>query len=138
MSTIQEIIDEITEKLKAIPDSVAYAWDVPRIATTPAVLVGLPERVGYRTAYNGRGKTINLTVVVLVGMANARSSQKNLLKLMETTGAQSLFRLADSQFTSYTTCDDVTVVDCEPDVFRNAGNDYLGAEFSINVTATGA
>lgn len=138
MSTVQEIIDEITEKLKAIPDSVAYAWDVPRIATTPAILVGLPERVSYRTAYNGRGKKISLTATVLVGMANARASQKNLLELMESTGAQSLFRLVDSQFTTYTTCDDVTVVDCEPDVFRNAGNDYLGAEFSIDVTATGA
>lgn len=135
--TIQAIIEEITGKLSALDSVVAYEWDVKRIASVPAALVGLPERVEYRTTY-GRGKKIRVTAVVLVGDANARASAKALMEFIETSGERSIFRAVDSQYTAYTTCDDVTVVDCEPDHFRVAGNEYLGAEFAIDVTATGA
>lgn len=134
---IQDIINEITAKLKEIPDSVAYEWDVERVATTPAILVGVPERVEYRTSY-GRGKKITITAVVLIGKANARAAAKKLLKFVDNTGPESVFRMIDSQYTDYTTCDDVTVVQAEPDIFVNAGISYLGAEFSIDVTSTGA
>lgn len=136
--TNQAIINEITAKMKAVDGVVAYEWDTKRIATTPAVLVGLPDRVQYRSSYNPRSRKLTLTMVVLVGDANARSSNKKLMEFIENDGERSVFRLVDSQFTDYTTCDDVTVVDCEPDVWLNAGNPYLGAEFTIDVTATGA
>lgn len=136
--TIQASLEEITGKISAMAGVVAYEWDVKRIATTPAVVVGLPERVEYRTAYSGRGKKIRITATLLVGDANARASAKTLTEFIETDGERSFFRAVDSQFTSYTTCDDVTVLSCEPDQFIVAGNTYLGAEFEIDVTATGA
>lgn len=135
---IQAIIEEIAAKVSAVDGVVAYGWDAERIATTPAVLVGLPERVGYRTTYSRRGKKITLTLVVLVGKANARAAHKKLLAFMENSGDRSVFRLVDSEFTDYTTCDEVTVVDAEPDYWINAGVQYLGAEFTLDVIATGA
>lgn len=137
-STIQEILDEITGKMSALAGVVAYAWDKGKITTTPAVLVGLPDRTQYRTAYSRRGKKLTVTLVVLVGKANERAAQKNLLPFIENSGERSVFKVLDSEFTTYTTCDDVTVVECEPDIWINAGTHYLGAEFTIDVTATGA
>lgn len=138
MSTIQSILDEIQGKVSAVDGVVAYAWDVPKITTTPAVLVGLPGRTQYRTSYSRNGKKLTVSMVVLVGKANARAAHKNLLEFMENSGERSVFKLVDSEFTNYTTCDDVTVVDSEPDIWINAGVQYLGAEFTIDVTATGA
>jgi len=138
VSTIETILAEISGKVAAVPGVVAYAWDADKISTTPAVLIGMPDRTQYRTSYSRNGKKLTVTLVVLVGKANARAAHKNLLSFMENSGERSIFRLVDSEFTIYTTCDDVTVVDSEPDVWINAGNSYLGAEFTIDVTATGA
>ncbi|HSL51985.1 MAG TPA: hypothetical protein VK878_23185 [Candidatus Deferrimicrobiaceae bacterium] len=134
----QAIIDEVTAKLKALPGAVAYEWDVKRIATTPAFLVGLPDRIAYRTTYNRNSRKLTLTVVVLVGDANTRSSTKKLMDLTEPANPNGFFQLVDSQFVPYSTCDDVTVVDCEPDMWINAGVSYLGAEFTLDIIATGA
>lgn len=136
-ATIRSILDEITDKMSALPGVVAYAWDKSKITTTPAVLVGLPDRAQYRTSYSRRGKRLTVTVIVLVGKADDRAAQNNLLPFMENAGPMSVFLTLDSEFTDYTTCDDVTVVECEPDVFINSGIHYLGAEFTIDVTATG-
>lgn len=138
MSSIEEIIEEIAGKMAALDGVVAYPWDVKRIATVPAVLVGLPERVGYRTAYSRKGKKVTLSLVVLVSNVDARSAHKKLSAFIDNSGERSVFKVVDSEFTTYTTCDDVTVVDSEPDIWINAGNQYLGAEFTIDVTATGA
>ncbi len=135
---IRAVLDEIAGKMAAIPGVVAYAWDKSKITTTPAVLVGLPDRTQYRTQYSRRGQKLTVTLIVLVGKANDRSAQNNLLPFMENSGPLSVFGAVDSEFTTYTTCDDVTVVECEPDVYINAGTHYLGAEFTIDVTATGA
>ena len=135
---IEDILNEIAAKVRAVDGAVAYEWDNDRIATVPAVLVGLPDRVMYRTVYGPRSKKLTVSLVVLVSRANARSAQKTLLPFIENEGDRSVFRLVDSAFTTYTMCDDVTVVECEPDVWINAGVSYLGAEFTLAVTATGA
>lgn len=137
-ASIRNILDEITDKLAALPGMVSYAWDKSKITTTPAALVGLPDRTQYRTSYSRKGKKLTVTAIVLVGKANERAAQNNLLPFMENDGPLSVFLTLDSEFTDYVTCDDVTVVECEPDVFINAGVHYLGAEFTIDVTATGA
>lgn len=137
-ATIVDILDEIAAKVRAVPGVVSYEWDVERIATVPAVLVGLPDRAQYRTSYSRRGKKLTISLVVLVSKSNARAAQKKLLPFMENSGPQSVFLLVDSEFTTYATCDDVTVVECTPDIWINAGVPYLGAEFIIDVTATGA
>lgn len=134
---IRAIIDEIASKASAPTGVVSYAWDAKRIATVPAVLVGLPEKTTYRTSYSRTGKKIELSLVVLVAEANARSAQNTLLDFLEMDGERSVFRLVDSAFTTYTSCDDVTVVDSEPNYWTAAGVKYLGAEFTIDVTATG-
>lgn len=136
-SDIQSILDEISGKMSALDGVVSYPWDVPRVATTPAVLVGIPERVQYRTAYSRKGKKLTVTLVVLVAKANDRAANKRLNEFIDNAGVRSVFRNVDSEFTAYTTCDDVTVVESEPDIFVNAGTSYLGAEFQIDVTATG-
>jgi hypothetical protein len=137
-SDIESILDEISGKMAALSGVVAYAWDKGNITTTPAVLVGLPDRVGYRTTYSRKGKSLAITLVVLVGKSNERAAHKNLLPFLENSGERSVFRVIDSAFTTYTTCDDVTVLDGEPGIWVSAGTQYLGAEFTINVTATGA
>jgi hypothetical protein len=137
-ASIREILEEISDKLARLPGVVAYAWDKSKITTTPAALVGLPDRTRYRTSYSRTGKRLTITAIVLVGKADDRAAQNNLLPFMENSGPMSVFTTLDSEFTDYVTCDDVTVVECEPDVFINAGVHYLGAEFTIDVTATGA
>jgi hypothetical protein len=136
-ATIASILAEITDKVKALPGVVAYEWDNDRIATVPAALVGLPDRTQYRLAYSKYGKKLTVSLVVLVSKANARAAQKTLLPFIESSGDRSIFRVVDSEFTHYSTCDDVTVVECEPDIWINAGVPYLGAEFTLDVTATG-
>lgn len=135
---IQSILDEISGKMAALDGVVAYAWDAKRIATTPCVMVGLPDRTRYRTSYSRNGKKLTVTMVVLVSEANARAAHKKLLPFLENSGERSVFRVVDSEFTDYETCDDVTVVEAEPDYWINNGVQYLGAEFQIDVTATGA
>lgn len=137
-STIEEIIAEISGKMNALDGVVSYSWDSDRISTVPAVLVGLPRRTQYRTAYSRRGKKFTISMVVLVSRANARSAHLKLVEFLENSGARSVFRTVDSEFTTYTTCDDVTVVEAdEPEIWINNGVQYLGVEFTIDVTATG-
>lgn len=137
-ATIEEILDEIAGKMAALSGVTAYAWDADRISSTPAVMVGLPERTQYRLSYSPKGKKFTVTLVVLVGKASARGAHKKLLPFIENTGDRSVFRTVDSAFTTYEHCDDVTVVDSESDIWINNAVQFLGAEFTIDVTATGA
>lgn len=137
-AAIEEILSEISGKMAALDGVVSYSWDADRIATVPAVLIGLPRRTQYRTSYGARGKTLTVTMVVLVSRASARGAHLKLVPFLENSGPRSVYRTVDSAFTAYTTCDDVTVVEAdEPEVWINNGVQYLGVEFTIDVTATG-
>ena len=97
MSTLVEIADALTARLKTIP-----AFDqnvlnvVRRPATYPAAIVVPAEIPEYGTVLDGTGGRLNIAVMVLVGVVDAEQ-QQSLFPFLDWSGASSIPAAVNAQ-----------------------------------------
>lgn len=116
-----------------IPRSFAYP---PDKVSPPAFIVELPEVVEFDATYGRGSDTMAIPAVVLVARADDRSAVKNLLPYLDGAGGTSIKAALENG--SYTAMNTVHVRQAELAVFTFAAVDYLGIEFTINITGKGA
>lgn len=134
---IQDVMDEIGEKLATIPKLRVYAYNVDKIPP-PGAIVGLPESVDFDATY-GRGvDTLTIPVWVMVARANAQASGTQLAAYLDGSGDRSVKAAVDSSNTNtYTSCDEVTVTTAVPGSYTSGGVELLGVEFTVAVEGQG-
>ncbi|MCE7008732.1 hypothetical protein LWC34_38865 [Kibdelosporangium philippinense] len=130
---LADVMEALADRARTlIPRSFAYP---PDKISPPTFLLDLPEAVDYDGTY-GRGMdSLRLTALVLVGRAENRASVRNLLPYVDGSGRQSVKALLESGM--YSAMDTVHVSQAELAVYKFAAIDYLGAEFTINITGSG-
>lgn len=131
---VQDVMEELAAKASAVvPRSFAYP---PDKISPPTFLIELPEKVDFDGAYDRGMDSLTLPAMMLVGRSSDRSSVKNLLPYLAGSGDQSVKQALESG--PYTAMDTVQVAEAELGFYRFADIEYLGAEFTINITGSGA
>lgn len=135
---IQDVRDEIGEKLGAIPQLRVYPYNVDKVPP-PGAIVGLPESIDFDATYGRGSDTITIPLWVMVARANAQAADAQLAEYLDGSGARSVKAAVDSSNTNtYTSCDTVTVQRAVPVALPSGGVDLLGAEFTVTVTGSGS
>jgi hypothetical protein len=130
------LLEEMSTALSVIP---AFAADTKRHTglaariTPPCVLIEPRPTIDYQGTYEGDVPdgmdTFVVEVTALVALMGARSSWGELGPYLSRSGPSSI---RDALHTyDYTTCSDVFVDSAELVVATYAGNQYLGATFSV-------
>lgn len=128
---LANVVAELEARLKTIAGLRVYPWGTENL-TPPGCVITMPRRITVRSVA-GRGSRIeDLSVVVAVGRASARTAPKDLSPFVSTEGAQSIKYVLETG--TYTAFDVVEVTSIELDFLTLAGTDYLGAMINTNVT----
>lgn len=131
------VMDEIAERLRAAPSLAGrtYAYP-PATVSAPAAIVSYPTR-GEFDQTSGRGvDKMTGVVVVVVGRPTERQTRDLITKYIDGFGAESVKSLVDGDG-DYASCDSVTVVDWETDVYTIGAVDYLTAVFALDIWGPG-
>ena len=131
------VSEEVRTALAGITGLRRPAWGVEKISP-PAAIVALPGRVEYDETY-GRGKDRypDLTVVVLAGRPDARTSRAVIAAYANGSGPKSVKATLEAY--AWTTCDLVVVKTCEFDATATySGVNYLAAIFTLDIIGKGA
>lgn len=132
---LADVMQQLADRADTIPGLRCFAYP-PNKITPPAFEVDLPERVNFDGTY-GRGLDfIRLTANVLVSRANDRASVVEIVPYIAGSGPKSIKEVLESG--EYTAMDVVHIPECEFAIFPVAGNTYLGAQFTIDITGSGA
>lgn len=135
---IQDIMDEIGQKLAAIPKLRVYQYNVDKLPP-PGAIVGLPETIDFDATYGRGSDSLTIPVWVMVARASAQAAGAQLAAYLDGTGARSVKAAVDSSSTNtYSSCDTVTVQRAVPDGYISGGVELLGAEFTVHVAGSGS
>lgn len=137
MATITGLRTALATNLDTITGLRTHATAPGQIAS-PAAVIHL-EQVDYDSAM-GRGlDEYTFSVRVYVSAANDRKSQDNLDAYLASSGAGSVKAAIESDRTLGGAACDVRVTAASGyALYQYAGSDYLAAEWSVTVYATGA
>lgn len=127
---------EITEAIGSIDRlrGRAHHYSVRKL-TPPAFLIDLPEEMNPHGAYEGGLSTWTVPFCVVVGAVLAESSEAALAEFTDEDGPRSVIRAVEDRI--YTSCSGVVVTQVRPAAMTFAGVQFLGAEFSSDVTGKG-
>jgi hypothetical protein len=132
---VKDVMEALAGQASTIAGLRCFAYP-PAKVSPPTFLVELPETVDFDGAY-GRGvDSLTIPAIVLVGRAEDRASVKNLLPYVDGAGDSSIKQALEQRV--YTAMDTVHVSQVELGFYTFAGIEYLGAEFTINITGSGA
>jgi hypothetical protein len=132
---VKDVMEALANQAKTITGLRCFAYP-PDSIEPPTFLVELPETIDFDGTY-GRGvDSLTLPAMLLVARSDDRTSVKNLLPYVDGSGAKSIKAVLESG--TYTAMDTVHVSQCELAVYTFAAVNYLGADFTINLTGSGA
>ena len=77
----------------------------------------------------------SMPVYMVTGRADMKSARDTVSAWTDGGGNQSLKRFLDNE--RYTSCDDVTVLSAEFDIFKLAGIDYVVAVLMLDISGSG-
>lgn len=131
---LAQVMDEVAAALGTIDGLRVHAYPATSV-TPPAAVVLMPRRYTYDETYGRGSDRITLPVAVMAGRATERGARDALAGYLAGGGPGSV-KAAIEQFPgrSY---DSVRVVDVDIDVFTEAGVDYWGAVFELDIYGTG-
>jgi hypothetical protein len=133
------ILEDVMEQLATQADTIAglRAFDIPLgPVNPPTFFLELPEDINYDGTYSRGMDALTLTGVLLIGKAASRESAVAIRPYLNGSGAQSIKTVMESG--TYTAMDTVHVSHAELAVYTFAAVAYLGAEFTIEITGSGA
>lgn len=132
------VVDELTSKLDGIAGLRAFGYPVGQLPF-PGAIVGLPDDVTFDQTYGRGSDAMTLPVWVMVGRGDERAGALALLPYLDGSGAKSVKAALDNTTSNvYTSCDTVTVTMAVPGTYTYNGVDAFGAEFTVQVTGSGA
>lgn len=131
---IATVMDELGTATGTIAGLRQFPYWASKV-TPPAAVVSWPE-IDYDNTYARGSDRLTVPLTVVVGNVNARASRDQLAKYMAGAGASSVKQAVEAHTT--TAWDVARVVSASVATFTIAGNEYLGAEFSIDVVGSGS
>lgn len=135
---VTEVVAEIAEKLDTIPGLRVFPYAAGKVPV-PAAIVGLPDEIAFDQTF-GRGMdAMTLPMWVLLSQADIKSATDRLADYLNGSGSESVKAAVDSTNTNtYSACDTVTITSAVVGSFGSGGVDYLGAEFTVQVSGSGS
>ncbi len=126
---IGQVMDEVGEAIKAIPELRVFPYFADRV-TPPAAVVGFPEIVHDATMARGADR-LTLPVALLVSRVDSRTARDRLLALQVQVKAA----IEDHEPSAYDSARVTGVVFNHSYPF--AGVEYDAAEFTIDIIGSG-
>lgn len=136
---VEAVMQEIGAKLGAIMGLRVFPYNVGKVPP-PGAIVGLPDDIAFDRTY-GRGvDAMTIPVWVMVSKASDRAANHELTAYLSGSGAKSVKAAIDSRpgGNHYLSCDTVIVTTAETGAYTSGGVDLLGAEFTVQITGSGA
>lgn len=135
---VKAVAEELAGKLDAIDGLRAFGYPVAQLPF-PGAIVGLPDEIQFDQTYGRGSDAMTFPVWVMVGRADERAAVLELLPYLDGAGDKSVKTALDNTTTNtYTECDTVTVTTAVPGTYSYNGVDAFGAEFTVQVTGSGA
>lgn len=129
---LAETMDDLSEALATVSGLRFYAW--PNFAATPPCgIVGYPDQIDYDLTFQANtghssGDHAIFKVWLVVGDQVTRTARDSISKYVSSDDAKSI-KLAVESHVDFT----CQVKDCKIVNVNMGGNDYLAAEFQIEV-----
>jgi hypothetical protein len=132
---LEDVMEELAAALGTIPGLRATPFPTMK-PNVPQGMVMYPTRIDYDQTF-GRGMdSMEIPVVVVVGITTDLSTRKALSFYCDGKGAKSV--KAALEVRTYTAMDEVQVVSVEFLEVTYNGIPYLAAEFTLNIAGQGA
>lgn len=129
---IADVQKEIGTRLETVGLR-AFPYSADRISP-PAAIVALPEEITFDLTYGRGSDRLSVALYVVVGRSDARTSNDRLSAYLDGSGASSVKAVVESG--TYTAFDSVQVKTARPGSFTIGGVEYLGAEFTLDITGS--
>lgn len=136
---LADVMDEIAEQLRTIPDLRVYAYPPDNIQI-PAAVVDLPQSINYDVTY-GRGMDrMMIPVAVLVGRVDARTSRDAIAPFFDGSGSRSIKTVIEAGTYQSFDASSLRVAAAEDpfEVWTVANVAYLAGVFTLDISGEGA
>lgn len=112
----------------------SFGW--PNAAAVPPyAIVRYPNEINYDLTFHRGADTAPFEVVLILGAAAERSVRDELSKFVSSAGAYEIKAAIEGDPTLGGVIQTCRVTDCKIAYFQMAANEYIGAVFSVDVTA---
>lgn len=131
-------IGNVMDELGAAVDTIAGVRVFPYWAdkvTPPAAIVSWPD-IDFDTTYARGADRLTVPLWLVVGKVVARTARNDLAKYLAGAGASSVKAVIEAHSTAV--WHSVRVTKATVTVIPVAGNDYLGAEFEVDIIGSGS
>jgi hypothetical protein len=132
---VADVMQALADRAATIEGLRCFAYPPDKVSP-PALIVELPETVEFDATYGRGSDSMTIPVVVLVARKDDRTAVKNLLPYLNGSGERSVKQVLESG--TYTAMTMVHVSKAELSVFTFGTVDYLGIEYSVDITGKGA
>lgn len=131
---LREIMDDLGEALKTIPDLRVKPYTEQRIMP-PVVMVSLPRIYRYDATMDRGSDDIEIPIVLMIGRIDAESARNALGPYVDPTGDHSI-KLAVEKYQSGV-WDIAHVMDAQFLVMAVSSVEYLTATFRVRIVGSG-
>jgi hypothetical protein len=129
------VMDDLAAALETIPQLRVFPYWADRV-TPPAAVVAWPDPLTYDSTMQRGSDQAELSVLVMVGKVDARSSRDQLARYADGSGTHSVKAAIDGY--AATAYDVARVSRAEFGVFPVAGVEYLAATFFVDIFGPGS
>lgn len=135
---VQAVAEEIAGKAGAISGLRAFAYPVDK-PPLPGAVVALPDDIDYDQTYGRGSDSMTFPLFVFVARTPERAAAKALAAYLSGSGSKSIKAAVDNTTSNtYTSCDTVTVTRAVTGAYTYNAVEVYGAEFTIEVSGSGA
>lgn len=131
---LADVMQQIADQADTIVGLQCFPYPPDKIVP-PTFEVGLPEPISFDEEYDEGSDSMTFPVAVWVGRKQDRSSVANLAPYVSTSGDKSIKAVLESG--TYTAMETLHIRTIEFVIAPIAGVDYLGAQFTVEVTGPG-
>jgi hypothetical protein len=131
---IDDVMQQIADQADTIVGLQCFPYPPDKIVP-PTFEVGLPAPINFDEEYDEGSDGLVFPAAVWVGRKQDRSSVANIAPYVATSGAQSIKAVLESG--TYTAFETLHIPTVEFVIAPIAGIEYLGAQYTIEITGPG-
>ena len=132
---LADVMEQISDQAATISGLNCFPYP-PDSISPPTFEVNLPESIDFDQTYVRGTDAVTLTANVLVGRASHRAAVLNLAPYVAGSGSSSIKAVLEAG--TYTAFDTIHVSQVDFAIFPYGAVEYLGAQFTINITGSGS
>jgi hypothetical protein len=132
---LASVMDELGTALETIDGLTVFPYYADRLIP-PAAVLAWPDPLTYDATMARGSDQITLSLFVMVGRFDARTTRDRLAIYLDGSGDASIKAAVEGG--TYTALDSVRVASATVDSYTSAGVELLGAEFSLDIFGRGA